>query len=230
MTAEPVRRVTGMSGCRFGVERKRWELPFLAEAEELAGLRRVMRLHLELWGLSSMVDAAQVCVTELTSNVIKHVGAGTSACLAVSMHGGCLRIEVSDDGQRLPTLIRAAGLDERGRGMQLVEGASARWGVIVRGASKTTWCELATGLQSADGHVADEQVAKAEALLGLCGLGERRESSQLRPMSIKEAAEVATGLIADLLLWLKAHGCDADEALDRAQFLFEVESDAEGAA
>ncbi|MER7723169.1 ATP-binding protein [Streptomyces sp. NPDC096323] len=219
-----------MSGCRFGVERKRWELPFSAEAEELASLRRVVRLHLELWGLSSMANAAQVCVTELTSNVIKHVGAGTSACLAVSMSGGCLRIEVSDsDGERLPTLVRAADLDERGRGMQLVEGVAARWGVIVRGASKTTWCELATGLQSADGHVADEQVAKAEAILGLCGLAGRRESSQ-RPMSVKEAAEAATGLIADLLLWLRAHGCDADEALDRAQFLFEVESEAQGVA
>ncbi|THA78540.1 ATP-binding protein [Streptomyces sp. A0642] len=220
-----------MSGCRFGVERERWELPFLAEAEELAGLRRVIRLHLELWGLSSTIYAAQICVTELTSNVIKHVGAGTSACLTVSMNGGCLRIEVSDSGgQRLPTLTRAAGLDEQGRGMQLVEEVAARWGVIVRGTSKTTWCELATGLQSADGHVADEQVAKAEALLGLCGLGERRESAHLKPMSVKEAAEVATGLIADLLLWLRAHGCDADEALDRAQVLFEVESEAEGAA
>lgn len=178
-----------------------------------------------------MVYAAQVCVTELTSNVIKHVGAGTSACLAVSMNGGCLRIEVSDsDGQQLPTLARAAGLDEGGRGMQLVEGTSSRWGVIVRGVSKTTWCELATGLQSADGHVANEQVAKAEALLGLCGLAERRKSSQARPTSVQEAAEVATDLIADLLLWLRAHGCDADEALDRAQFLFEAESEAEGAA
>lgn len=220
-----------MTGCRFGVERKRWELPFLAEAEELAGLRRVMRLHLELWGLSSMTYAAQVCVTELTSNVIKHVGVGTSASLAVSMNGGCLRIEVNDsDGQRLPTLIRTAGLDERGRGMQLVEGMAARWGVIVRGVSKTTWCELATGLKSADGHSADEQVARAEALLGLCGMGERREPSQLGRMSVKEAAETATGLITELLLWLRAHGYDPDEALDRAQLLFEVESEAEGAA
>ncbi|MEU1435779.1 ATP-binding protein [Streptomyces sp. NPDC005775] len=190
-----------------------------------------MRLHLEQWGLSSMAHAAQVCVTELTGNVIKHVGAGTSACLAVSMNGGCLRIEVSDpDGQRLPRLVRAADLEERGRGMRLVEGVAVRWGVIVRGVSKTTWCELATGLQSADGHLTDEQVAKAETLLSLCALGDRRESSQLGPMSVKEAAEAATGLIADLLLWLRAHGCDADEALDRAQFLFEVASEVEGAA
>lgn len=220
-----------MSGCRFGVERKKWELPFLAEAEELAGLRRVMRLHLELWGLSSMVYAAQICVTELTSNVIKHVGEGASSCLAVSMNGSHLRIEVSDsDGQALPTLVRAGGLGESGRGMVLVDEVAARWGVIVRGVSKTTWCELATDLQSADGHVASEQVAKAEALLGLCELGERRGRSSVRRMSVKEAAEAATGLIADLLLWLKAHGCDADEALDRAQLLFEVESEAEEVA
>lgn len=221
----------GMTGCRFGVERKRWELPFLAEECELAGLRRVVRLQLGLWGLPSLVHAAQICVTELTSNVIKHVGVGVSACLAVSMNGSHLRIEVSDpDGHRLPTLVRPAGLQEWGRGMALVDGVAARWGVIVRGVSKTTWCELTTDLQSADGHVASEQVAKAEALLGLCGLGERLGRSQPRRLSVKEAAEAATGLIADLLLWLRAHGFDADEALDRAQLLFEVESEAEEVA
>ncbi|MFJ4851950.1 hypothetical protein [Streptomyces sp. NPDC088730] len=34
---------------------------------------------------------------------------------------------------------------------------------------------------------------------------------------------MATGLIADLLHWLRAHGFDVDEALDRAQLHFEAE-------
>nr|WP_326594487.1 ATP-binding protein [Streptomyces brevispora] len=227
MTVE-VGEVIGMDGCRFGVERKKWELPFLAEAEELAGLRRVMRLHLGLWGLHSMVDAAQICVTELVGNVVKHVGAGTPTCLTVSMNGGHLRIEVSDpDGQALPTLVKASGLAEGGRGIALVDGVAARWGVILRGDSKVTWCELATGLLTADGHVRGVQVAKVEALLGLCGLGERRGSSRHELLSVTEAAQAATGLIADLLHWLRAHGFDVDEALDRAQLHFEAEAEAE---
>lgn len=215
-----------MGGCRFGVERKRWELPFLAEAEELAGLRRVMRLHLELWGLHRVVHPAQVCVTELVGNVIKHVGAGTPTCLTVGMKGGHLRIEVSDpDGQALPTLVKASGLEEGGRGVALVDGVAARWGVILRGDSKITWCELATGLDAADGHVDGAQVAKAEALLGLCGLGARVGASRHNSLSVTEAAEAATGLIADLLHWLRAHGFDIDEALDRAQLQFEAEAE-----
>ncbi|MGW0824198.1 hypothetical protein [Streptomyces sp. NPDC002845] len=35
--------------------------------------------------------------------------------------------------------------------------------------------------------------------------------------------EAAIDMIADLLHWLRAHGCDADEALDRAQIHFEAE-------
>jgi hypothetical protein len=37
------------------------------------------------------------------------------------------------------------------------------------------------------------------------------------------AEEVAIDAIADLLHWLRAHGRDADEALDRAQTHFEAE-------
>lgn len=172
-----------------------------------------------------MVHPAQICVTELVSNVIKHVGIGTPTCLAVSMNGGHLRIEVSDpDGQALPTLARAIGLAEQGRGMALVDGVAARWGVILRGDSKITWCELVTELQTADGHVDGVQVAKAEALLGLCELGARPGPSRHQRMSVNQAAEEATGLIADLLLWLRAHGFDTDEALDRAQLHFEAEA------
>jgi anti-sigma regulatory factor (Ser/Thr protein kinase) len=218
--------VIDLDECRFGVVRKDWELPFLAEAEELAGLRRVVRLHLELWGLPGLVYAAQICVTELVGNVVKHVGPGTPSCLAVSMNGDRLRIEVSDpDVQALPTAVAAAGESEAGRGMALVDGVADRWGVILRGHSKVTWCEIATGLRSSKDHVDGPQVAKAEALLGLCGLGVVPTNSRHERLSVAVGREMAIGLIADLLHWLRAHGCDPDEALDRAQMHFEVEMD-----
>ncbi|WP_436846878.1 ATP-binding protein [Streptomyces atratus] len=213
-----------MDECRFGVDRKAWDLAFLAEAEELAGLRRVMRLHLELWGLPGVVYAAQVCVTELVTNVVRHVGSGTPSCLAVSMNGDRLRIEVSDpDLQALPTLITAAGESEAGRGMALVDGIADRWGVILRGDSKVTWCELATGLRSSNDHVDGPQVAKAEALLGLCGLGGVLANSRRERLSLTLGREMAIDLIVDLLHWLRAHGCDPDDALDCAQMHFEAE-------
>ncbi|MGN9794130.1 hypothetical protein ACTMTU_23935 [Streptomyces sp. OZ13] len=42
-------------------------------------------------------------------------------------------------------------------------------------------------------------------------------------MSVARAQESAIDVITDLLLWLRAHGFDPDEALDRAQMLSEIE-------
>ncbi|MFF9590890.1 ATP-binding protein [Streptomyces sp. NPDC014646] len=213
----------GLDGCRFGVDRKAWDLAFLAEAEELAGLRRVMRLHLELWGLSEVVHAAQVCVTEMVANVIKHVGPGTPSRLAVSMNGGRLRVEVCDpDLQRLPMLITTAGKGEVGRGMALVDGFADCWGVILRGDSKVTWCELATGLRTPTDHVGGPQVAKAEALLGLFGMAALSVDSPRKRLSLAAGEEMAIDLIVDLLHWFRAHGYDPDDALERAQVHFEA--------
>ncbi|MFD8821583.1 ATP-binding protein [Streptomyces sp. NPDC059605] len=210
-----------LSECRFGVDRKAWDLEFLAEAEELAGLRRVMRLHLELWGLTGVVYAAQICVTELVANVIRHVGPGTPSRLAVSMNGARLRIEVHDpDLGALPTLVRATGEDEDGRGMALVNGVAERWGVVLRGDSKVTWCELGTGLRSSRDHTDGPQVAKAEALLGFCGLASTQVDSQQGRVNLAVGKDTAIGLIADLLHWLSAHGYDPDDALEHAQMRF----------
>jgi anti-sigma regulatory factor (Ser/Thr protein kinase) len=213
--------------CRFKIERKGWDLPFLAEAEELAGLRRVVRLHLRLWGLPDLVDVAQLCVTELVTNVVTHVGPGTPTTLAVSMNGAYLRLEVTDpDTRALPTLVAATDEAEGGRGMALVDAVTDRWGVILRGDSKVTWCELNTGLGSEGDHVENPQVAKAEALLALYRPGATPEPQQCERLSVAVAEESAIDLIADLLHWLRAHGCDPDEALDRAQAHFEAEVDA----
>jgi len=107
--------------------RKPWDLAFTAEPAEVAALRRVMRLHLGIWGLHGTVDQAQLCVSELVTNVITHAGHGTPAMLAVSMSGTYLRIEVHDpDTRALPTLLDADSESEGGRGMALVDAVADR--------------------------------------------------------------------------------------------------------
>ncbi|MYR94163.1 ATP-binding protein [Streptomyces sp. SID4937] len=204
--------------------RRAWDISFPAEPKELAGLRRVIRLHLALWGLADTVRDAQLCVTELVTNVMQHVGVGTPARLAVSMSGSRLRLEVSDPETRaLPTRGPVTEGSERGRGLMLVEGVAERWGVVLRGDPKGTWCELATGLRSSVDHVEGPGVARAEALLGLVGLASRTERTPQGPLSVAQAEEAAIDVIADLLNWLRAHGCDPDGALGRAQMHFEAE-------
>ncbi|NEB04779.1 ATP-binding protein [Streptomyces sp. SID13726] len=209
--------------CIARVSRKPWSLPFTAEPEEVAALRRIMRLHLELWGLHGVVDAAQLCVSELVSNVIKHVGTGTPATLVVSMSGTRVRIEVHDaDPRALPVLLDAVPDDESGRGMALVSATTDRWGVQLRADQKVTWCELPTELSCAEGHSGGARVNRVEALLSNYGC----EPDRLWPAGVGAVAvveEAAIDVIVDVLHWLRGHGRDSDEALDRAQIRFEAE-------
>nr|WP_223832813.1 ATP-binding protein [Streptomyces venezuelae] len=183
------------------MQRKPWELAFLAAPEEVAALRRLLRLHLGVWGLHELVDAAQLCVTELVTNVVTHVGVGTPTRLAVAMRDTYLRIEVQDpDAKALPTLLSGTqwmpqlGEAESGRGLALVDAVADRWGVQPRADGKVTWCELRANLSSPYG-----------AAVAIAG----------RMPAIE--------MIADILHWLYAHGHDPDDALNCAQTRFETE-------
>ncbi|MFF1638215.1 ATP-binding protein [Streptomyces sp. NPDC058246] len=211
------------------MSRKPWDLTFTADLEEVAALRRIMRLHLGIWGLHDLTDGAQLCVSELVSNVITHVGPGTPATLAVSMNGTHLRIEVHDpDPRALPTLVDATSDSEAGRGMALVGAVADRWGVLLRPDRKVTWCELSTSLTSENGHVGGAGVTRAEALLGLYQQARLPCESNGSRLSMKMAEEAVIDVITDFLHWLRAHGSDADEILDRAQTRFEVQTTEDG--
>ncbi|MFD7276863.1 ATP-binding protein [Streptomyces sp. NPDC059862] len=216
----------GQEAC---VMRKPWDLAFTAEPTEVAGLRRVMRLHLGIWGLHGVADEAQLCVSELVSNVITHVGPGTPATLAVSMNGVYLRIEVHDpDTRALPTLLDANVDSEGGRGMALVDAVAERWGVELGPDRKVTWCELATGLASPDSHVEGPGVRRAEALLELCTDANPPHRPGAGRLGRAVAKELVITVITDFLHWLRAHGCDVEETLDRAQTRYDAELDVLG--
>ncbi|BCL20730.1 ATP-binding protein [Streptomyces tuirus] len=205
--------------------RKPWDIAFTAEPAEVAALRRIMRLHLGVWGLQHLVDEAQLCVSELVSNVITHVGSGTPATLAVSMKSNHLRIEVHDpDTRALPTLRDAATDSEEGRGMALVDAVADRWGVLLHPDRKITWCELATRLATADGHVQASSVMRAEALLHhYAAAAQPQHRVGAGRLTSTAAEETVIAAITDFLHWFRAHGRDADDMLDRAQMRFEAE-------
>lgn len=207
------------------MKRKPWDVDFTAHPEEVAALRHVVRVRLVEWGLHELVDTAQLCVSELVSNIVTHVGIGTPGSLVVSMNGTCLRIEVHDpDTRALPTLVAAEVDAEGGRGMALVDALTDRWGVQLHEDRKVTWCELATGLTSPAGGLGDPSVTRAEALLDVYATLRPPTCSYERGAGRVGRAvteESVIDVITDFLRWLRAHGCDADEALDRAQSHYE---------
>ncbi|WP_369522841.1 ATP-binding protein [Streptomyces agglomeratus] len=169
-----------------------------------------------------MTDFAQLCVTELATDVLTHVGPGTPTTLAVSMAGVHLRIEIHDpDARALPTLLAATDGDESGRGIAIIDTVTDRWGVILRADSKVTWCELPTTLIAPSGHTSGRRVTWVEMPLVLHHDATHPPHGTAGPLGVAVAEEVAIDLIPDLLHWLRAHGCDPDETLDRARTRFE---------
>lgn len=117
-----------------------WLLPASPTSVTLA--RHATRRHLTSDGISpELVDTAELLVSELTSNVVKH--AGGRPTLRVFRRGDLIRIEVGDSRPGLVPVERDVDPDAvAGRGLLLVSTLAASWGFERDGDSKLTWVEL----------------------------------------------------------------------------------------
>ncbi|HEY9441208.1 MAG TPA: ATP-binding protein [Streptomyces sp.] len=109
-------------------------------------LRRILRLYLVGRGLHDVVDAAELALTELIANVVRHVpGRRCQTCIVLQPDR--VRVEVTDGCPRLPTAVVGDELDEGGRGLVLVAAVTDNWGVEPRrdGRGKTVWFECLAG-------------------------------------------------------------------------------------
>ncbi|MFJ7078108.1 ATP-binding protein [Streptomyces sp. NPDC098781] len=209
-----------MRGYEVTEPRLRCVLPFEAAPAEVSLLRRAAAKQLLRWGMPVAVDEAELLVTELATNVVKHVGEGASATLILEWKGERLRLEVHDKSRAVPSL-RLVGCDEEcGRGLHLIATIAVDWGTMRTAAGKAVWCEIATG----EGSVCLRLERAAEALEQY----EAAKSGTALRGSGHEASlqESAVELIADLLHWTAARGHDPDDILDRALMHFEAEADA----
>ncbi len=102
-------------------------------------MRSVVRAGLSRWELPELIADAELLVTELVTNALRH-GRGDVG-VRLSFINGHLRIEVCDDSPEVPEPRAAASLDESGRGLFLVQAVADDWGVTNNG--MTTWCSLA---------------------------------------------------------------------------------------
>ncbi|MET9952883.1 ATP-binding protein [Streptomyces sp. NPDC006339] len=105
-------------------------------------------------------DDVRLCVSELLTNVIQHVGEGTPVTVRVTAAPtGRLRVAVSDPDPRLwPVLREVSDGAESGRGIGIIDAVAARWGVDQAPYGKTVWCELpAAGLAGGRREAGDAQ-------------------------------------------------------------------------
>ncbi len=209
-----------MPGYEVTEPRLRCVLPFEAVPTEVGLLRRTVVKQLSRWGTPVAADEAELLVTELATNVVKHVGEGASATLILEWRGERLRLEVHDKSPVVPSL-KTLGCDEEcGRGLHLLAALAVDWGTVLTAMGKAVWCEILIS----SGQACRRIERAVEVLEGYQG---PRRGAPLRgsgrAIGLEESA---VELIADLLHWTAARGLDPDDILDRAQMHYEAEADA----
>ncbi|WP_307784367.1 ATP-binding protein [Streptomyces sp. S-9] len=207
-----------MTGTYTENVQRRCVLPFEALPSEVRLLRRAAAAQLSEWGVPAAGDAAELVVTELATNVIKHVGEGSAATLILERKRERLRVEMHDKARSLPSL-RAADCDaECGRGLHMLAAMAVDWGAVATAIGKAVWCEIELGQD-----VGCLRVGRAAD-----ALESYRARSGTLPQGQCDAVltESAVELIADLLHWTSARGLNPDDLLDRAQMHYEAEVEA----
>ena len=95
---------------------------------------------LQAWNLEGAGEHTELLLSELVSNVVRHVGGPMAVRL--SRRDGIIRIEV-DDASAAALVVDHPGPDGEGRGMLLIVALAARWGTEMHpGHGKTVWFEI----------------------------------------------------------------------------------------
>ena len=102
------------------------------------------------WGLGSVTDVAELVVSELLTNALRHgvpsgpsVGDGRGVRLRLLAQPPFVMCMVSDPGADIPVLRDPCPDSESGRGLRVVEACSVRWGWhLLDGGGKVVWALL----------------------------------------------------------------------------------------
>ncbi|MFI5975630.1 SpoIIE family protein phosphatase [Streptomyces sp. NPDC051452] len=116
-----------------------WRLD--ADPREVGRARRLIREQLRRWGLPQTVETAELLVSEVVTNAVRH-GRSEQVGLRV-VRTEALLFEVTDDEPALPAMLQAGPYDESGRGLRVVSRLAREWGASAAGHRKTVWFEQA---------------------------------------------------------------------------------------
>ncbi|MFG2966073.1 SpoIIE family protein phosphatase [Streptomyces sp. NPDC048288] len=115
-----------------------WRLAL--DPAEVRRARVVVREQLHDWDLARLTEPAELMVSELVTNAIRHSHSRPVQLRLI--RGETLLCEVDDDDHILPTLLGTDPGAETGRGLRVVSTLAREWGTSRTSAGKTVWFEL----------------------------------------------------------------------------------------
>ncbi len=113
----------------------------LPPVPEAAGLARRMVVEAgQRWGVASVVESAEIVVTELVSNAVRHGRPPIE--LSLERRGRYLHIRVRDRSPVRPRRLTVAEPSEHGRGLLIVDAFATSWGSDLNADGKVVWATL----------------------------------------------------------------------------------------
>ena len=112
------------------------------EPESAHLARRLVEEKLVAWSLPGLVDVAELLVSELVGNAVRHTGCQMLG-VSVRLANGSVRVSVRDSSRSLPVVIHAGSSEESGRGLALIGMLADSWGVKEVPFGKIVWVDLA---------------------------------------------------------------------------------------
>jgi hypothetical protein len=187
--SEPSGPVSGDAGADGHWRWRTLELP--PRPESVPAARRWAAAVLREWAADDFDWVVAQLLTELATNVVLH--GGTSFEIRLGHHAsgaGLVRGEVIDGSPVLPRRRRHSASATTGRGLEMLENASARWGAERDGRGKIVWFEVEAGGDGAGpgmdlDHVLDLLTPGSPAPVA--------ETDQLAPQARRQAPARAEG-------------------------------------
>jgi anti-sigma regulatory factor (Ser/Thr protein kinase) len=128
-----------------GVLSKRIALALPGIPGSVPAARRHVRETLGLHGLGEFAQDAAIITSELVANAVQHACGNGAARIGVTLtcagNPAAVTVVVSDSSPQGP--VRRETPAEQGRGLQIVEALSARWGWRYEDGGKTVFAVLA---------------------------------------------------------------------------------------
>lgn len=111
-----------------------------ADPRNVRQARTVLREALSRSGAEHLVESATVALSEVITNAFVH--GGTKVRVRIWATAEAVRVEVDDGATHLPARRHYAVTAGTGRGLQLIEELTDRWGAVARSTGKTVWFEI----------------------------------------------------------------------------------------